>query len=217
MLGASFFFWCRSTNYFHFSNGMMGPYFFYVSIISGVRPDGVPITPLMLLESSFNIDGCSLSYDPFISFYNQKVGRVSYLKHIAFMTLWLCAFIFCTRSIQVSKSFLSLAILLHEGLCLALGQCILAHLCDFVGEIIDAVKAREKKTNLDSSMRLLQLWLNTLLKPSLLVFASVNFMPIQLRRQPTSAILKRPTKTHPLLLRYIFFGNDISIQSSATV
>ncbi|RYR27859.1 hypothetical protein Ahy_B01g051923 [Arachis hypogaea] len=58
-------------------------------------------------------------------------------EHVAFLFYWLNATVFCSRSVQMTKFFLPLAALLHEGHTLNLAKLLLAHVfeeLDFYNE-----------------------------------------------------------------------------------
>ncbi|RYR35081.1 hypothetical protein Ahy_A10g050209 [Arachis hypogaea] len=55
-------------------------------------------------------------------------------EHVAFLFYWLNAILFCSRSVQMSKFFLPLATLLHEGKVLNLAKLLLGHILEELGQ-----------------------------------------------------------------------------------
>lgn len=63
------------------------------------------------------ITGFSFSYPSFneyIKDHHNQIKEVFDYKHIAFLTLWLSDFIFCSNYLKVAKTFIHLATQLYE-------------------------------------------------------------------------------------------------------
>lgn len=59
--------------------------------------------------------------------------KVSDEEHIAFITIWLSYYVFCPGSLQIAKSYISLAIQIHEVRQVSLGKLLLASLYHCLG------------------------------------------------------------------------------------
>ncbi|KAK2446307.1 serine/threonine-protein phosphatase 7 long form protein [Trifolium repens] len=162
MLIAALHFWESSTNTFHFKAGMMTPTLFDVAAITGLRPTGPTFDP-KYTTVNHHFDFKILSFSGFLkTFHDTSDEDVSFEEHIAFLTYWLSHFVLCTSSLQVVKRLVPLAIMLHQGLDVALGSFILASLYDSLGQASDMLKKIDKGSQLAFSgpIWLLQLWLN---------------------------------------------------------
>ncbi|RYQ91574.1 hypothetical protein Ahy_B09g097516 [Arachis hypogaea] len=103
LIGAVTCFWNRTTNNFHLPCGMIGMSLLDVATITRL--------PINLPDYTSEI-----SYSDFIAHNMGREGtRITDNEHVAFLFYWLNAILFCSRSVQMSKLYLSLAILLHEG------------------------------------------------------------------------------------------------------
>ncbi|KAK2416159.1 serine/threonine-protein phosphatase 7 long form protein [Trifolium repens] len=162
MLKAALHFWENSTNTFHFMAGMMTPTLFDVAAITGLRPTGPTFDP-KYTTVNHHFDFKVLSFSGFLkTFHDTSDEDVSFEEHIAFLTYWLSHFVMCTSSLQVVKRLVPLAIMIHQGLDVALGRFILASLYDSLGHASDMLKKIDKGSQLAFSgpIWLLQLWLN---------------------------------------------------------
>jgi hypothetical protein len=125
MLIAALHFFESSTNSFHFPCEMMTPTLFDVAAITGLSPIGDTYDTA---RASPNIvfDPKEKTFQKYIQ-ENHEVGdyEVSDVEHVAFLTLWLSHYIFCSKSLQVAKKFIPMAIQLHEGQQFGLGRLIL--------------------------------------------------------------------------------------------
>ncbi|XP_045809919.1 uncharacterized protein LOC123904282 [Trifolium pratense] len=182
MLIAAMHFFEKSTNTFHFKSGMMTPTLFDVSAITGLRPTGKTYSPD---DVSDNI---TLNYkeNAFSAFILKHSGpeneEVSDEEHVAFLTLWLSHYVFCSRSLQIARKFIPMAVQIHEGCHFALGRLLLATLYESIGEVCDNLKglvpakSKSKKAAPDGCfqaagpMWLLQLWLNATFEKELGLF-----------------------------------------------
>ncbi|RYR62747.1 hypothetical protein Ahy_A04g020489 [Arachis hypogaea] len=128
MIGAVTYFWKRTTNNFHLPCGVIG-----MSLLDTATITGLPISPPdcipdMQPELQYNVT-LTNSYSDFITHNMGEEGTdVTDNEHVAFLFYRLNAIIFCSRSIQMSKLFLPLATLLHEGKALNLAKLLLGHI-----------------------------------------------------------------------------------------
>ncbi|RYR07162.1 hypothetical protein Ahy_B05g074483 [Arachis hypogaea] len=95
--------------------------------------------PDMQSQRQYNI----IFNTPYSDFIAHNMGvdgtEITDNEHVAFLFYWLNAVLFCSRSVQMSKLFLPLAALLHEGKTLKLAKLLLGHIfeemslltCDF--------------------------------------------------------------------------------------
>jgi hypothetical protein len=162
MLIAALHFFESSTNTFHFECGMMTPILFDVAAITGLSPIGDTYDPT---RASDNIafDSREKTFSKYIQEHNQAdEEEVSNVEHVAFLTLWLSHYVFCSKSPQVAKKFIPMAIQIHEGQQFGLGRLILGCLYEAMQTTSEALK----KTGDGSTFLaagpfwLLQLWLN---------------------------------------------------------
>ncbi|KAK2430056.1 serine/threonine-protein phosphatase 7 long form protein [Trifolium repens] len=195
MLIAALHFWESSTNTFHFKAGMMTPTLFDVAAITGLRPTGPTFDP-KYTTSNHQFDFKVLSFSGFLkTFHDLSSDDVSHEEHIAFLTYWLSHFVLCTGSLQVVKRLVPLAIMLHQGLDVALGRFILASLYDSLGQANDMLKKTDKGSQLAFSgpIWLLQLWLNATFESNFKLFlptyleASIDARRIEGARRPFPA------------------------------
>jgi hypothetical protein len=141
---------------------MMTPTLLDVAAITSFRPNGETFDPA---KTSKNIE---LVYkentiSKFIAENRGKDGEeVSDIEHVAFLTLWLSHYVFCSKSLQVAKMFIPMAIQIHEGKDFALGGLLLATLLEAIGNACDDIKASKEGTPflVSGPIWLLQLWLN---------------------------------------------------------
>jgi hypothetical protein len=104
---------------------MMTPTLFDVAAITGLSPVGETYDPAKTTQSIV-FDPKEKTFHKYIQ-ENHKVGEeeVSDIEHIAFLTLWLSHYIFCSKSLQVAKKFIHMAIQLHLGQQFGFGRLIL--------------------------------------------------------------------------------------------
>ncbi|KAK2442745.1 serine/threonine-protein phosphatase 7 long form protein [Trifolium repens] len=191
MLKAALHFWENSTNTFHLKAGMMTPTLFDVAAITGLRPTGPTFDP-KYTTVNHQFDFKVLSFSGFLkTFHDLSSDDVSHEEHIAFLTYWLSHFILCTSSLQVVKRLVPLAIMLHQGLDVALGRLILASLYDSLGQASDMLKKTDKGSHLAFSgpIWLLQLWLNATFEPNFKLFLPTHMESSVASRQSEGARL----------------------------
>ncbi|MCI41367.1 hypothetical protein A2U01_0062600, partial [Trifolium medium] len=101
---------------------MMTPTLLDVAAITGLKPTGGPYDPN---NASKNIS-LTITKDAYSKYVAEQQGpegeEVSDVEHVAFLTLWLSHFIFCSKSLQVAKKFVPMAIQIHEGCQFGLGR-----------------------------------------------------------------------------------------------
>ncbi|XP_050883068.1 uncharacterized protein LOC127086362 [Lathyrus oleraceus] len=146
MLLASLYFWDSTYNTFHLPCGMVTPTLFDAATIVGLHPNGIDFNPTNLNEDTIAFDTSLAPYSLFTSYYHDKsTMEVSDVKHIAFLTLWLSKYVFCSRSLQVAKRFITMANQLHAGIKLCLSEMILANLYESLSESVHLLKTIKPK------------------------------------------------------------------------
>lgn len=141
MLLASLYFWDSTYNIFHLPCGMVTPTLFDAATMVGLLPNGIDFDPTNLNEDSIAFDTSFAPYSLFMSHYHDKdTTKVSDVEHIAFLTLWLSKYVFCSRSLQVAKRFITMANQLHTGTKLCLSEMILANLYESLSESVNLLK-----------------------------------------------------------------------------
>jgi hypothetical protein len=141
---------------------MLTPTLLDVAAITGLRPTGNHFDPTK------TGDKIALNYreNTFSKYIAENMGKegeeVSHEEHVAFLTLWLSHFVFCSKSLQVARMFIPMAQQIHEGRIFSLGRLLLATLYEAMGTASDAIKASKdgSKFYVAGPMWLLQLWLN---------------------------------------------------------
>jgi hypothetical protein len=141
MLIAAMHFWEKSTNTFQFPCGMLTPTLLDLAALTGLRPNEETFNPMNTSEN-IKFNPKELSFTKFIG-ENIETGETSDVEHVAFLTLWLSYYVFCSRSLQVAKMFIPMAIQIHEGKQFGLGKLILAVLYESIGLACDEIKKSE--------------------------------------------------------------------------
>lgn len=162
MLLASLYFWEGSTNTFQLPCGMLTPTLFDVAAIIGLSPLGEVFDPTLSIENTFSFSRASLQ-NYIEDHYNKDSVEVSDEEHITFLTLWLSYYVFCLGSLQIAKSYISLAIQIHEGRQVSLSKLLLASLYQALGLAtlkLKFISNTPKALNLSCPLWLLQHWLN---------------------------------------------------------
>jgi hypothetical protein len=141
---------------------MVTPNLLDVAAITGLRPDGETFDPA---NTSKNIELVyqNNTFSKFIAENKGEEGEeVSAEEHVAFLTLWLSYYVFCSKSLQVARMFIPMAIQIHEGRNFGLGRMLLATLYEAIGNASDDIKASKDGSSfvVSGPMWLLQLWLN---------------------------------------------------------
>lgn len=73
------------------------------------------------------------SFNEYIKDHHDQIKEVFDYKHIAFLTLWLSDFIFCSNYLKVAKTFIHLATQLYEWENVCLSRLIMGSLYDSLG------------------------------------------------------------------------------------
>jgi hypothetical protein len=141
---------------------MLTPTLLDVAAITGLSPTGDHFDPTK------TGDKIELNYkeNTFSKYIAENMGKegeeVSHEEHVAFLTLWLSHFVFCSKSLQVARMFIPMAQQIHEGRIFSLGRLLLATLYEAMGNASDAIKASKdgSTVGIAGPMWLLQLWLN---------------------------------------------------------
>ncbi|XLS51027.1 hypothetical protein HN51_011704 [Arachis hypogaea] len=106
VLRASLYFWYSAINNFHFPYGMMGPTLMEVSVLTGIASNRECVS----WATEYPDDIFDINFDStFVSgFIQNNMGfegdPMTDSEHVAFMLLWLNAFVFCLKSIQIQKN-----------------------------------------------------------------------------------------------------------------
>ncbi|KAK2361529.1 Aminotransferase, plant mobile domain family protein [Trifolium repens] len=141
LLIAALHFYEKSTNTFQFKCGMLTPTLLDVAAITGLKPIGDHFDPTK------TGDKVELNYkeNTFSKYIAENMGKageeVSIEEHVAFLTLWLSHFVFCSKSLQVARMFIPMAQQINEGRLFSLGRLLLASLYEAMGNASDAIKA----------------------------------------------------------------------------
>lgn len=110
MLVSSLYFWDSIHHTFHLPCGMTTPTLFDIAAITGLKPMGETYDPDFLSKDTIGFDTSRAAFTMHIAYYHDKdIDEVSDTKHIAFLALWLSHYVFCSKSLQVAKKFLTLA------------------------------------------------------------------------------------------------------------
>ena len=164
-------FWEGSANTFHIKCGMITSTLLDIAAITGLKLTGRVFNhgdayPISL---KFDVgDSGKLAYNNFIDYHAKTSGPVTPEEHVAFLTLRLSCFVFCSRSMQIAKQFLYLDTQLHQGHGIDLGQLILASLYESLSDVVSQIKifdpTNSKKKNVlaHGPFWFLQLWLNAI-------------------------------------------------------
>jgi hypothetical protein len=185
----------------------MTPTLLDVSAITGLIPTGPTFDP-KYKSDNHQFDFKILSFSGFLNHYHDTDDEeVSLEEHKAFLTYWLSHVLLCTCSCQVVKRLVPLAIMLHEGIDVALGRFILASLYDSLGQG-NLLKKTDKGSQLSLSgpIWLLQLWLNATFEPNFNLFLPTHMEASVASRQSEGArlALLRQRETN-LTTRQLFF------------
>ena len=168
MLGASFYFWNRTTNTLQIPYGIVGLTLFEVAAITRLRPTGKVIVPNMSPTHQYRVKMLQTAYFVYIkNNMGMSSSTISDHKHAAFLLYWLNSIVLCSKSAKAQITLLPLAaLLLHEGKKLCLSKLLLTRLFEETSYIVQQIK-RGKNFNLGRPFWLLQLWLNAIFEPFL--------------------------------------------------
>ncbi|RYR59593.1 hypothetical protein Ahy_A05g025494 [Arachis hypogaea] len=155
MIGAVTCFWNRTTNNFHLPCGVIGIcYYKTPNKSSKLHFRHTTQTPIQYCPTT--------SYNDFMAHHMGAEGTaVTDDEHVAFLFYWLNAIVFCSRSVQMSKFFLPLAALLHEGNNLNLAKLLLRHVFEELGQFVNCLR-NIYLISKGGPLWLFQLWLNAI-------------------------------------------------------
>lgn len=149
MLITSLYFWDNTHNNFHFPCGMLTPTLFDIAAINVLRPTGESCNLNFMTKDSIGFDGNRDTFTNYIlDHHNQDTDEVSNEEHIAFLELWLSQCVFCSKSLQVAKKYLTMENQLHAGQKPCLSQMILGWHYESLGEGVKILKNFRPGSNL---------------------------------------------------------------------
>lgn len=176
MLVSSLYFWDNTHYTFHLPCGMTTPALLDLAAIIMLKPTGHTYDPDIDSEDTIAFSTSRAAYSTHITHYHDKdTDTVFDMEHIAFLALWLSHSVFCSKSLQVAKKYLTLANQLHARHDACLGEMILASLYKSPSDGVTQLKNLGEKGNLllFGPFWLLQLWLNATFEASLPIKASL--------------------------------------------
>lgn len=114
---------------------MATPTLFDLSAIIGLKPTRHTYDPEIDVVDTITFSTSWAAYSTHIAHYHDKdIDTVSNVEHIAFLALRLSHSVFCSKSLQVAKKYLTLANQLHVGHDICLSEMILASLYDSLSD-----------------------------------------------------------------------------------
>lgn len=170
LLVSSMYFWYITHYTFQLPCGMVTLTLFDIAAITWLKPTGNTYDPDVESDNSIGFSTSRAAYSTHIAHYHDKdIDTVFEIEDIAFLALWLSHCIFCSKSLQVTKKYLTLANQLHSSHIVCLSEMILASLYESLSDGISQLKNLGGKGNLllSSPFWLLQLWLNSTFEASL--------------------------------------------------
>ena len=109
MLLVSLHFWEGSTNTIQLRCVMLMPTLFDIDVITDLRPTGEVFDHIF---DTYDIIGLNSKWTSFTNFiadhFDEATTEVSDEEHVAFLSLWLSHFIFCSNSLQMEKALVTL-------------------------------------------------------------------------------------------------------------
>lgn len=186
MLVSSLYFWDSTHHTFHLTYGMMTPTLFDIVAITGVKPTGETYDPDFLSKDTISFDTFRASFTMHIAYYHDKdIKEFFKTEHIAFLDLWLSCCVFCLKSLQVAKKFLTLGNQIHDGRNIRLSKIILANLYESLNEGVTALKKIRTNGNmlLSGPFWLLELWLNPSFKACLPTHNPIDVDVVEVRNR----------------------------------
>lgn len=188
---------------------MLTPTLFDVAAITGLSPLGHTFDPTLETRHAFDFDRPGFQ-NYMEDHYNKESEEVSDEEHIAFLTLWLSYYMFCPGSLQIAKSYIPLAIQLHEGRRVSLGKLLLAFLYYTLGKATLKLKLLHETSrdlNIAGPMWLLQYWLNATFENTLGCPSSIQTSRLNVERPIEGLRLALMTgqdpQSHTIFLRYV--------------
>lgn len=197
MLLAAIYFWEGSTNTFQTRCGMITLTLLDVAMLTGLKPNNrlgeLSTADAISIEFKVGESG-KPTYNNFIDFHAKTIGPVSDEEHVAFLTLWLSRYVFCSRSMQVVKQFTPLATQMHRGVHVGLGLAILANLYESLSDLVNQIalfdpnNPKNKNVLAYGPLWLLQLWLNATFAEDIAPFMGKHTL---LPEIPTAALWQK--------------------------
>ncbi|KAL4276611.1 hypothetical protein AHAS_Ahas20G0224500 [Arachis hypogaea] len=142
------YFWCPATNNFHLVYGIMGSTLMEISALTGLFPNGEDVYwTTTCPDDVFDINFDSTSVTGFIqnnmSFENDPISDS---EHVAFLLLWLNAFVCCPKSIQIQKSnYFPLAIMLYHKKYINFPSLILGQLYEILSLVVSKIQWENRR------------------------------------------------------------------------
>lgn len=149
---------------------MNTPTLFNLAVITGLKPNGHTYDPDINSEDTITFSTSRVAYSTHIThYYDKDTDIVSDVERIAFLARWLSHSMFCSKSPQVAKKYLTLASQLHDGHDVCLSEMILVSLYESLSDGVTQLRNLGGKGNLFLSrpFSLIQLWLNATFEASL--------------------------------------------------
>lgn len=135
LLVSSLYFWDITHYTFHLPYGMVTPTLFDIAAITGLKLTGNTYDPNIESDDSIAFTTSRAAYSTHITHYHGKdTDTISDVEHIAFLALWLSHCIFCSKSLQVAKKYITLANQLHFGHDVCLSEMIMASLYESLSD-----------------------------------------------------------------------------------
>lgn len=111
---------------------MLTPTLFDVTAITSFSPLGKTFDPDLPTENTFSFNRTSLQ-NYIEDHHDQDSTEVSDEEHISFLIFWLLYYVVCPSSLQITKSYISMIIQIHEGRLVSLDKLLLACLYHSLG------------------------------------------------------------------------------------
>ena len=125
-------FWESSTNTMQLK---CGPLLFSI----GLPPIGEFYDLDRVIKIHLKLD--IVAYGAFINkYFDKSTTEVSDEEHFAFLAFWLSHYVFCSRSLQIAKQYVTQATQFHEGHSFSLGRLLLGTLYKSIGVGCETLK-----------------------------------------------------------------------------
>lgn len=144
MLLAAMCFWETTTTTFHMPCRKITLTLFDIVAIVGFRPTGETLEPSTPTKTKHVFEFEKTACNTFIKDHCALIESLGDHKHVNFLTYWLSHYVFCFRSFQVDKYFVSLASQLHEKRSVCLNKLIFCGLYKYLGLTSHELKQRKK-------------------------------------------------------------------------
>ncbi|CAB4313909.1 unnamed protein product [Prunus armeniaca] len=190
LVTAGLCFWSTSTNTMKLRFGMMTPTLLDLAAMAGFRPCGGEVSALSSskCEVDFGFTKKNKSYKVFMEANAQETGPLTHKEHTTFLMIWLCKYVFCMASAQVTLEVQPLAEALAKGHRLALGPMVLAYL--YRG-LYNMVSLNPMNCNTTGPIWLFQLWLQVYfpeVRPAHAIFSPNSLIGVNLLSLPLSGL-----------------------------